>query len=182
MTEPQASDLIVTDDVLEAALLAFQDALVDGAPGTMDTLAEVAAALNNDPNFASTIIGLLAGKAGVDHSHTWSEVTGKPGTFPPAAHAHGIGDVDGLEDALAAAGGGVVTWDDLDGKPSVFPPGTHTHGWGEVTGKPDTFPPAGHSHTEYVTHEQVETRGPVTERVTELPADPDPDVFYVVVP
>lgn len=36
--------------------------LVASAPGTLDTLNEIAAALGNDPNFATTITGLIAGK------------------------------------------------------------------------------------------------------------------------
>ena len=42
-----------------ALLSAITDALVDGAPGTLDTLNEIAAALGDDPNFATTITGLI---------------------------------------------------------------------------------------------------------------------------
>lgn len=38
-------------------------ALINGAPGTMDTLKEIAAAINNDPNFSTTINNALALKA-----------------------------------------------------------------------------------------------------------------------
>ncbi|EIP3275939.1 tail fiber protein [Escherichia coli] len=38
-------------------------ALINGAPGTLDTLKEIAAAINNDPNFGTTINNALALKA-----------------------------------------------------------------------------------------------------------------------
>lgn len=52
---------------LQAANTAFVAAalarLVDSSPGALDTLNELAKALGNDPNFATTIMNLLAGKA-----------------------------------------------------------------------------------------------------------------------
>jgi hypothetical protein len=38
--------------------------LINGAPGALDTLNELAAAMGNDPNFATTITNALAGKPG----------------------------------------------------------------------------------------------------------------------
>lgn len=49
-----------TDAELQTAL----NALVDAAPGTLDTLNEIAAALGDDPNFATTITNQIAAKAG----------------------------------------------------------------------------------------------------------------------
>lgn len=37
--------------------------LVDSSPGTLNTLNELATALGDDPNFATTITGLIAAKA-----------------------------------------------------------------------------------------------------------------------
>ena len=37
----------------------------------------------------------LAGKSNVGHSHSWTEVTGKPSTFTPSAHTHGVADITG---------------------------------------------------------------------------------------
>lgn len=52
---------------LQAANTAFVAAavarLVDSSPGALDTLNELAKALGNDPNFATTIMNALAGKA-----------------------------------------------------------------------------------------------------------------------
>ena len=60
-------------------------------------------------------------------------------------HTHEIAEVDGLQDALNAAGS-APTWDEVTGKPADFPPSAHTHGWDEVTSKPTEFPPEAHTH------------------------------------
>jgi hypothetical protein len=44
----------------------IQNLIVDAAPGTMDTLNEIAAALGDDPNFAATMTTALAGKQPLD--------------------------------------------------------------------------------------------------------------------
>lgn len=43
--------------------------IIGSAPGALDSLSELAQALNNDPNFATTIVNGLAGKAAIDHTH-----------------------------------------------------------------------------------------------------------------
>ena len=48
--------------------------LVNSAPSTLDTLNELATALGNDPNFATTIASGLAQKSNVGHSHTSSDI------------------------------------------------------------------------------------------------------------
>lgn len=45
-------------------------ALVDSAPGTLDTLNELAAALGDDPNFATTIANNIASKASITYVDT----------------------------------------------------------------------------------------------------------------
>lgn len=59
-----------------AGVAAAVAALVASAPGTLDTLKELATALNNDPNFATTIANQIAGKANVSHTHSIAEVNG----------------------------------------------------------------------------------------------------------
>jgi len=49
--------------------------LVDSAPSTLDTLNELAAALSDDPDFATTITNSIAGKADTSHTHAISDVT-----------------------------------------------------------------------------------------------------------
>jgi len=48
------------------ATKSYVDAIVAGAPGTLDTLAEIAAALNDDINFAGTITTLINSKLAAD--------------------------------------------------------------------------------------------------------------------
>lgn len=60
----------VTDRISQAI-----DALIDAAPSTLDTLNELAAALNDDNNFATTITNSIAAKSPIGHTHTLSEIT-----------------------------------------------------------------------------------------------------------
>jgi len=50
--------------------------LLDSAPGTLDTLNELAAALGDDPNYATTVANLVATKAALVHTHAVADVTG----------------------------------------------------------------------------------------------------------
>ena len=59
----------------EAQVSAKVSALVDGAPETLDTLNELAAAIGDDPNFATTVTNQIAGKANAVHIHLISDVT-----------------------------------------------------------------------------------------------------------
>ncbi|WP_199155492.1 pyocin knob domain-containing protein [Chromobacterium sp. ASV23] len=53
----------ITDGATKAELKAAVDGLVSGAPGALNTLQELAAALGNDNNFATSITNKLAAKA-----------------------------------------------------------------------------------------------------------------------
>ena len=57
---------IATTAFVQAAITA----LVNGAPATLDTLKEIAAAINNDPKFSTTINNALAGKQPLDNTLT----------------------------------------------------------------------------------------------------------------
>ncbi len=54
----------IGDEVVarDAAISAATAALIDGAPGLLDTFNELAAAMGDDPNFTTTITNALAGK------------------------------------------------------------------------------------------------------------------------
>ncbi|MBD9511649.1 hypothetical protein IB265_33375 [Ensifer sp. ENS10] len=52
------------------------DEMIGAAPGTLDTLQEIATALGDDPNFASTMTQQLAGKAELSHTHAIADITG----------------------------------------------------------------------------------------------------------
>lgn len=60
-------------DTIEAAKLAVKNELTDGAGAALDTLAELAAALNNDPNFAATIAGEIANRVRFDAAQVLTE-------------------------------------------------------------------------------------------------------------
>ena len=88
--------------------------LVDSAPGTLDTLNELAAALGDDPNFATTISNQIGTKLDATHDMTLTlngDVSGAA-TFTNMgnatltvviaddSHNHTIANVDGLQTAL----------------------------------------------------------------------------------
>lgn len=101
--------------------------LVDSAPGALNTLNELAAALGDDQNYASTITTALSGKqdkiSGVSNteigyldgvtSAIQTQIDGKATT----SHTHSISNITGLQTAI-------------DGKAST----THTHAISDVTG------------------------------------------------
>jgi len=57
-------------DSIEAAKVAVRDSLVNGASAALDTLQELAAALGNDPSFATTIAGEIANRVRYDAVQT----------------------------------------------------------------------------------------------------------------
>lgn len=93
---------------ITSAIDAAVTALVDGAPGVLDTLNELAAALGDDADFATTISNQIAAKADdADVVHlTGDETIAGIKTFssapvvPDASFA--IAKVDGLQSALNA--------------------------------------------------------------------------------
>ncbi len=54
----------------------FFDRIIDSAPGTLDTLNELAAAIGDDANFSASLARVIAGKADSSHTHAISAVTG----------------------------------------------------------------------------------------------------------
>jgi hypothetical protein len=114
------SNYATTTDVANAV-----SALVDSAPGTLNTLNELAAALGDDPNFATTITTAIGNKADV-------------------VHTHDITDVNGLQDAL-----------DNKQPAGSYASSTHTHTFASLTSKPTTLSgygitdaaSSGHTHT-----------------------------------
>ena len=100
----------------QAASTAFVSAaianLISSAPGALDTLDELAAALGDDPNFAATITNLLAQKAPLNNP----TFTGTVGGLTKAMV--GLGNADNTSDAnkpvsaaQAAAIAAVNPWD-----------------------------------------------------------------------
>ncbi|ECC7840016.1 phage tail protein [Salmonella enterica] len=82
-------------------------AMVDSAPAALDTLNELAAALGNDPNFATTMINALAGKQPLDN--TLTNLSGKD--------IAGLLTYLGLGETVKQAAGAVQkTGDEMSGK------------------------------------------------------------------
>ncbi|HAY3804028.1 TPA: phage tail protein [Escherichia coli] len=72
--EPKAPTPAAGNNTTRIATTAFVQAaitaLINGAPATLDTLKEIAAAINNDPKFSNTINNALAGKQPLDNTLT----------------------------------------------------------------------------------------------------------------
>ncbi|HAV8206483.1 TPA: phage tail protein [Escherichia coli] len=83
---PKAPTPAAGNNTTQVATTAFVQAaltdLINGAPATLDTLKEIAAAINNDPNFSTTINNALALKAPLSSP----ALTGTP-TAPTAAQS-----------------------------------------------------------------------------------------------
>ncbi|EFL9481538.1 phage tail protein [Escherichia coli] len=72
--EPKAPTPAAGNNTTRIATTAFVraaiTALINGAPDTLDTLKEIAAAINNDPKFSATINNALSGKQPLDETLT----------------------------------------------------------------------------------------------------------------
>src|SRR5699024_851235 len=89
------------------------------------------------------------GSGGGADTVAWSEVTGKPSTFPP---------VVGTTAKTAKAGNYQPTWAQVTGKPTIptnnneltngagYISSVPAQSWTSITGKPSTFTPAAHEH------------------------------------
>lgn len=78
---------ISTTAFVQAAIAA----LINSAPGALDTLDELAAAFGDDPNFAATMTTALAGKQGL--SAILTALAGLAGSAPDWTPYFGAGDV-----------------------------------------------------------------------------------------
>mgnify|MGYP001282032207 CR=1 FL=1 len=114
---------------LEATINEKVANLVDSAPTTLDTLNELAAALNNDPNFATSTATLIGTKAdttslsSVATSGAYADLTGKPSLFD--------GDYSSLTNQPDLFDG---DYDSLTNKPSLF-----DGDYDSLTNKPSLF-------------------------------------------
>jgi hypothetical protein len=68
----------------------------------------------------------MTGKADVNHTHTFAQITAKPTTYPPDVHTH--------------------TFASITARPTTYPPDIHTHAFADITGKPATYTPSAHTH------------------------------------
>jgi len=89
--------------------------LVDAAPAALDTLNELAAALNDDSNFASTVTNSLAEKASLSGATFTGTISGPSGNFTTlqqngigvsvSGHTHSLTDIP----QITSAGSGIIT-------------------------------------------------------------------------
>lgn len=84
---------IVDSAAIESYVDGRVQLIVDAAPAALDTLNEIAASLNDDPDFAGTITTQLAGKSDVGHTHVKADIT-------DFAHTHPISEVTNLQNTL----------------------------------------------------------------------------------
>ena len=115
--------------------------LINSAPSTLDTLSELAAALADDADFATTITQSLSAKAESDHTHLKVDITDFAHThiktditdfdhthlkadITDFAHTHLMSDITDLDIS--------VSYSELLGVPSTFNPSAHTHDASEI--------------------------------------------------
>ncbi|MEL5826978.1 phage tail protein [Escherichia coli] len=116
--EPKAPTPDAGNNTTRIATTAFVQAaittLINGAPATLDTLKEIAAAINNDPKFSTTINNALSGKQPLDE--TLTHLSGK--------------DVAGLLAYLGLGEGSALPV----GVPVPWPSATPPTGWLKCNG------------------------------------------------
>jgi hypothetical protein len=111
----QAIDAAIADRATLADLSMAIDTLIDGAPDALNTLKEIADAINDDKNFAATMMAQLALKASiaalapVAMSGAYADLTGKPSTFPPPVASSTILGGIKIGSGLVMAGDGTVS-------------------------------------------------------------------------
>lgn len=120
---PTAPTATVGTNTSQLATTAFVAAalanLIGTAPTTLDTLNELAAALGNDPNFATTITNALAGKAPL----------GSPAIFTNVVDIRNGGNANALHVGNASGGKFIfVGWDEVNnyGRVGVY---ASTNAW-----------------------------------------------------
>lgn len=120
--------------------------LVNGAPLALDTLKELADALEaaDESEEIAIILTALDNRVRFDAAQT---LTGAQQVQARANIGAGTSDLTiGTTGTTAKAGDYVPSWGEITSKPTTFDPTTHGHAWGEITGKPATFAPSTHSH------------------------------------
>ena len=109
-TAPTATAGTNTTQIATTAFVAAAiGALIDAAPGAMDTLNELAAALGDDPNFATTVTNALAGKLSAA-----SNLSDLPNKATSRSNL-GLGSIATQASSNVAITGGAINGITLDG-------------------------------------------------------------------
>ncbi|HDQ0069540.1 TPA: phage tail protein [Escherichia coli] len=110
--EPKAPTPAAGNNTTRIATTAFVQAaitaLINGAPDTLDTLKEIAAAINNDPKFSATINNALSGKQPLDE--TLTHLSGKD--VAGLLAYLGLGEARYIIQRGANANGAWIRWSD----------------------------------------------------------------------
>ena len=114
----KANDSSDTDKLATVELVADMFAeLVNGAPAALDTLQELAQALNNDSNFASTVTNLIGTKLSkVDAQNTYETIVNSDNKLALKADKTYVDDIVDSLDVIAANTLVKVTWQELKDK------------------------------------------------------------------
>lgn len=110
--------------------------LVDSAPEALNTLNELAAALGDDPNFATTVTNMVAEKADLNHTHTVANITNFGSIKFTGASTGTFSGTNDLTINIPSPTTSLA-WSAITGKPSTFTPSSHTHTAAQVTGLAD---------------------------------------------
>ncbi|MEP0940988.1 hypothetical protein [Roseibium sp.] len=95
----------VSGAVTQADIDAGIESVLNAPPSTLDTLNELAAALGDDPNFATTMTTALAGKASAsDITSLQNALNGKLSTAGTAANANKLDNLDSSQFVRSDAG------------------------------------------------------------------------------
>jgi hypothetical protein len=102
---------------------------------------------------------------------TWTDISGKPATFPPSSHTHAIADTTGLQTALD--GKAATSHTHVKANITDF---AHTHLMADITDyvAPDSLPSQTGNGGKYLT-----TNGSAASWAT-ITTDPTPSVFLMM--
>lgn len=118
-----AANGVATLDANSAIPISQLANIIDSAPETLNTLNELAAALADDADFATTVTNQLSGKSDVGHTHTKSEITDFTHTHTKSEitdfdHNHTISEVTNLDGTITTIENRLDT---LESAPSPVP-------------------------------------------------------------
>jgi hypothetical protein len=128
LTQKAAANGVATLDANGAIPTGQLANLINSAPAALDTLSELAAALADDANFATTVTQSLSTKAESDHTHLKVDIT-------DFTHTHIKTDITDFDHTHLKADitDFAVSYLELTDTPSDFTPSAHTHDASEIT-------------------------------------------------